>query len=84
MRNAKDCLEISESHSLSPFCMAYAHEAVCRAAWIGGDADTASRHLVMATKHAKEISNMEDRGLIESDLQEIRKKIGSTQGSSQV
>lgn len=75
MRNAKDCLEVSQSHSLSPFCMAYAHEAVCRAALIDGDLETASSHLVESRKCVEEVSDANDKKFIDSDLQELQGKI---------
>lgn len=75
LRNAQDCLEISESNSLSPFCMAYAHEAVCRAALLGKDVDTARRHLESAKTHAESVSEEHDRKLIDADLQELEKKL---------
>ena len=75
MRNAKDCLEISESNSLSPFCMAYAHEAVSRAALINDDTNLAKFHLELANQHAQGVSDKDDRKLIDSDLQELKEKL---------
>ncbi len=75
MRNAKDCLEISESNSLSPFCMAYAHEAVSRAALINDDTNLAKFHLELANQHAQGVSDKDDRKLIDSDLQELKKNL---------
>lgn len=75
LKNAKDCLEISKSNSLSSFCMAYAHEAVCRAALLGKDVETARRHLEFAKTHAAIVSEEHDKKLIDSDLRELEKNI---------
>ena len=75
LRNARDCLEISESNSLSPFCMAYAHEAVCRASLLGKDSALATRHLELAKNHASIVTDEHDRKLIDSDLKELENKI---------
>ncbi|MGJ8642343.1 MAG: hypothetical protein ACSHX9_02955 [Luteolibacter sp.] len=75
MRNGKDCLEVSESNSLSPFYLAYAHEAVSRAALIGGDIEIALRHLRLSEEYAEEVEDQDDKKLIESDLEGLHKQL---------
>ena len=71
MRHAKACLKISEDNGLSPFCMAYAHEAVCRAAVVGDDKETAKTHLASTKTHAKGVTDDHDKKLIDDDIQTL-------------
>ncbi len=75
MRSAKACLKISEDQGLSPFCMAYAHEAVCRAAAIGGDKETAETHLELTKSHAEGVTDDHDRKLIDADIEALQQMI---------
>ena len=75
MRHAKACLKISEDNGLSPFCMAYAHEAVCRAALIDGNADLAKIHLDATVKHAAGVTDEHDKKLIDADVEALQRMI---------
>ena len=75
MRYAKDCLDVSETASLNPFYMAYAHEAVSRAALIGGNVVLAKEHLNLANDYAVNVSEANDKNLINSDLKELQEKL---------
>ncbi len=75
MRHAQDCLGVSESTSLSPFYMAYAHEAITRAAVIGGDMDLARSHLSQAVQFSGDVSDAENKKLIDADLKELQQKL---------
>ena len=51
-------------HSLgeSPFFLAYAHEALARAAALNGDPNGCAHHLTEARKLAPRVSDLEERG----------------------
>ena len=71
MRYAVDCLDVSVSNNTSPFCIAYAHEAVSRAAIAGGDIELSKSHLVLAKQHAGKVTDTEDKKLIDADVEEL-------------
>lgn len=75
MRFARDCLGVSESNELSPFSMAYAHEAVSRAALISDDAALAKTHLDRAVGFSLEVSDPQDKVLIDADLAELKRML---------
>lgn len=71
LRVAQDCLDLSRDEDLEPFCLAYAHEAVCRAAWVAGDGALAREHLALVIEYAGRVEG-EDRALIDADVAELR------------
>jgi hypothetical protein len=68
-RQAEVCL--SYSSELEPFYLAYAHEALARAARIAGDLKLAHFHRAEATKLAGDITKKDDRDLLLKDLESI-------------
>ena len=76
MRYAKDCLEVSQSNNLAPFCLAYAHEAMSRAAMTANEPQLAQSHLAQASKHAADVTDEHDKKLIDADLEELAQLLG--------
>ncbi len=54
-----------------PFYQGYAHEALARAARSAGDSQLAERHLAEARRFAEEVTESEERTMLESDLQQL-------------
>ena len=69
-RYGEMCLEHSVSEP--PFFLAYAHEALARAATLTGDSSRVARHLAEAGKLASLVVNAEDRGMLDKDLLSVR------------
>jgi hypothetical protein len=68
-RQGEVCL--SYSGGLEPFYLGYAHEALARAAKLGGDVKLALSHRDEATKLADHIRRKKDRELLLTDLSSI-------------
>jgi uncharacterized protein YndB with AHSA1/START domain len=66
--HAQRCLAITQDNGFADFDLAYAFEAMARAAAASGDVVTADAYRAQAGAAAREISNREDRELFESDL----------------
>ena len=71
LHHARRVLEICEEHGIGDWDLAFAHEALARAAAVAGDPDAAARHLADARAAAEAISDPEDRALLESVLDSI-------------
>jgi hypothetical protein len=71
LHHAQRCLDICEANGLGDFDLAYAHEALARAAFVAGDADRGARHLAMAREARAGISEDDDRELFDADLATI-------------
>lgn len=71
-RYAALCRELSID--LEPFYLAYAHEALARAAQGGGDAAAAEEHLGRAEVLAAAVAEPEEREMLLADLQGLRAK----------
>lgn len=71
MFHARACLRICEEHGIGDWDIAFAHEAVARAAMVAGDATTAASHLARARELGERIADPEDRNLLEQDLATI-------------
>ena len=71
--NARRFGELCLKHSADepPFFLAYAHEALARAAKVAGDAVTMRHHLAEATTLAGQVTGADDRGALEKDIAEI-------------
>jgi hypothetical protein len=71
--NATRYGEMCLQHSVSepPFFLAYAHEALARAAALRNDASRTSHHLSKARKLVLLIDDPDDRALLEKDLQSL-------------
>jgi len=67
---AEICLRYSQSQP--PFFLAYAHEAIARAAVLNGDTDRATRHISEARRLASQVADPEERTALEKDLDTIR------------
>ncbi|MGY1809720.1 MerR family transcriptional regulator [Blastococcus sp. SYSU D00669] len=72
VHHARRCLELCSEHALGDFDLAFAHEALARAAAVAGDAEARDRALADARAAAEAITDPEDRALLESDLASIR------------
>jgi hypothetical protein len=70
-RWARRCLAVGETERLEPFYRAYAHEAMARAARLGGDAADAQRHLAAARELLPGIDELDDRERLARDLETI-------------
>ena len=56
----------------SPFFMAYAHEALARAGRVLNDEPAVQRHLVEATRLLEQITDPQERELLQADLATLR------------
>jgi hypothetical protein len=68
-RYGKLCLEASEDEA--PFLVAYAHEALARAAFISGDHDGVAAHLAQARQASAKVTDRDERAMIKKDLDSI-------------
>ncbi len=66
LRCAEDAL--AYACDLSPFYTAYAHEAVARAARLGGDENRVQEHLAQAQALAAQVSDPAEREMLLKDL----------------
>jgi hypothetical protein len=71
LHHAERCLEICAANGLGDFDLAYAHEAVARAAFVAGQADIGAKHLELARQARGGISEADDRELFDADLATI-------------
>ena len=69
--HARRCLEICRKHKIGDFDLAYAYEALARAAAVVGDRKNALRYRELAEKVP--IAKKEDREFFEKDLATVRK-----------
>src|SRR4051794_20264753 len=69
--HARRVLEICEENGIGDWDLAFAHEALARAAAVARDAAALRRHLADARAAAEHITDPDDRALLESDLQTI-------------
>ncbi len=69
--HAERCLEVCRKSRLGGFPLAFAYEALARAASVAGDARARDRYLVQAEKAGARIRDAEDRALLLSDLRSI-------------
>lgn len=66
LRQAAACLAASAEEP--PFYLAYAHEAMARAAAVSGDLDAKAQHLETAWRLAADVSDLGEREMLEKDL----------------
>ena len=69
--HARRVLEICDENGIGDWDLAFAHEALARAAAVAGDQEATVRHLADARRAAEHIAEAEDRELLESDLLSI-------------
>jgi hypothetical protein len=68
-RYAERCLGASEG--LKPFYLAYAHEALARAAAVAGDVAGRDRHAAEARRLCAEVADPAERDLVLQDLERL-------------
>jgi hypothetical protein len=68
---AAQSLQLCHEHDLSAFLHGYAYEGLARAALVGGDEATALAHIASARRFAADVTDDEDRTLLERDLDEL-------------
>ncbi|HTG48795.1 MAG TPA: hypothetical protein VK646_14180 [Actinomycetota bacterium] len=66
--HAERCLAICEANAIGDWDLAYAYEALARAAAVAGDADERARWLERARAAAQDVADPEDREHLEEDL----------------
>jgi len=71
MYHGQRCLAICQENSIADFDLAYAYEAMARAAAVAGHQDDCARYLAMAREASKEIKEENDRKLVLADLATI-------------
>ncbi len=64
------CLQISQHDSVGPFFKAYAHEAIARAAVLGGDNEQALNHLQKANELMPQVDE-QNGALLIKDLEQL-------------
>lgn len=69
--HAQRVLDICTRHDLGDFDLAFAYEALARAAAVGGDEGAAREYTEQALAAADDIAENEDRELLLSDLETI-------------
>jgi hypothetical protein len=70
--HARRCLELCAEHGIGDFDIAYAHEALARAASVAGDPDRSRDHLTRARAALDGIADAADRQQVEGDLATIK------------
>jgi len=71
LRYGKLCLEASQADEIDPFSLAYAYEALARAASVAGDTDRCEAWIGEARQVAEGISDEETKKMILDDLATI-------------
>ena len=71
MVHARRCLALCQAHAIADFDLAFAHEAVARAAHAAGDTATRDEHLNHARACAGAIADPEDRDHLHAQLATI-------------
>jgi hypothetical protein len=65
------CLDASESDEIEPFYLGYAYEALARAESVAGNREKVHEYLAKAREAASLVKAVEDRKLLEDDLDTI-------------
>jgi hypothetical protein len=69
--HAERCLGICEEHGIGDFDLAYAYEALARAAAVSGDEPERDRRLAQARTAAEAVADAEDREHLQGDLDTV-------------
>lgn len=69
--HAERCLGICEDHGIGDFDLAYAYEALARAAAVSGDGTERDRRLAQARAAAEEVADAGDREHLDGDLDTV-------------
>ena len=64
-------LSLDNAKDAEPFFIAYAYEALARAAKVAGDTGTMTEHLAAARQHAEAINDADSKKMLEDDLATI-------------
>ncbi len=64
-------MSLAAADTESPFYRGYAQEAIARAYMVLGDAERTNRHLAAAQRLLSEVSDLEEREMLEKDLKTI-------------
>jgi hypothetical protein len=70
--HAQRYLNLATEHELGPFHMAFAYEALARAAAVAGNEGECARFLALAREHGEKITDQEDKDLLLADLATIQ------------
>lgn len=70
--HAQRCLELCQENAIGDFDLAFAYEALARAAALGGTDEERDIYLEKAQEAAQDIAEEDDRALLLSDLATIR------------
>jgi hypothetical protein len=71
LRYASECLELSSSNNLDSFYMAYAHEAMARAADCSDDSNLAQQHKSEAERFATLVEDELSKQMVRDDLETV-------------
>ncbi len=71
--HARRCLELCTEHGIGDFDLAYAYEALARAALLGGD-PAAAGWLEQARVALADVAEADDRALVEADLRTLAER----------
>jgi hypothetical protein len=66
------CLAVSREPDVPPFYLAYAHEALARAALLAGDIARVQEHLAEARRLAQGVTDGEEKSALLNDLETVR------------
>lgn len=69
--HAQRSLEICLANQIGDFDLAFAYEALARAAAVGGDLENARKYYAQAKQASEAIQEAEDKALLLSDLQSV-------------
>ncbi len=72
-KHGERCLALAQGSP--PFYLAYAHEAMARAAFVASDVKTAQQHLAEARTITESVSDPEERRLLEPDLDSLANEV---------
>lgn len=64
-------LSLGYAKDAEPFFIAYAYEALARAAKLAGDTDTMNEHLASARKLAEDVTDADSKKMLEDDLDSL-------------
>jgi hypothetical protein len=70
-RYARLCLDTALGGPADPFYTAFGYEALARAEALAGDSEKKTQYLAEARRLAEQVSDPEDRGVLEADLSTI-------------
>ncbi len=70
--HARRCLEITLANGYGDFDLAFAYEAMARAAKVAGDMASCAQYVAKAEEACNDITSDEDRKVVEADLASLR------------